>query len=255
MAQFPAMPLWTDAYLGDTSHLTTIEHGAYLLLLFAMWRSDGSLPDDDKLLSRYAKLTPGQWARIKPVIMPFFTVRNGRLTQGRLTDELKAVRQHSRKQSDRAKARWLKTKDTGDAAAMPEECQRNASLTLTHNVDIKANALTSTGAGARDEVRDRLCEVASPAAVTSFIAYRRKTKAKALTVTAAQRLASSLRAIMDAGGDPDDALGMAEERGWQTIKPDWYFKEVQRGDGNQARRAADDPTLRLIARAAGTFDA
>lgn len=122
MAEHPFMPLWTDAYLGDTTHLSTIEHGAYLLLLMTMWRAGGDLPNDDKMLARYARLTTGQWRRIKPVLMPFFRVRDGRLTQGRLTDELEAVRQHSKRQSDRAKARWLKNNETGDAAAMPERC-------------------------------------------------------------------------------------------------------------------------------------
>ena len=53
MAQFPVLPLWTDAYLGDTTHLTTIEHGAYMLLLMVSWRSpDCRLPDDDAMLAR-----------------------------------------------------------------------------------------------------------------------------------------------------------------------------------------------------------
>ena len=43
MAEFPALPLWTDAYLGDTTHLTTIEHGAYLLLLMTAWRTADAL--------------------------------------------------------------------------------------------------------------------------------------------------------------------------------------------------------------------
>jgi uncharacterized protein YdaU (DUF1376 family) len=132
MAEFPAMPLWTDAYLGDTSHLTTIEHGAYLLLLIAMWRtSEKRLPSDDKLLARYARCTAGQWARMKPILMAFFKANGGFITQSRLTDEANAVRQHSRKQSDKAKARWLKDKETPDAAAVPEPCRNDASLTLT----------------------------------------------------------------------------------------------------------------------------
>lgn len=136
MAEFPAMPLWTDAYLGDTVHLTTIEHGAYLLLLMTMWRSkEKRLKNDDKLLARYARLTPKQWDRIKPVLEPFFDAKDGHWTQGRLTDEANAVKRNSRKQSDKAKARWLKNKELSDAAAMPERCRSDASLTLTLTTD------------------------------------------------------------------------------------------------------------------------
>jgi uncharacterized protein YdaU (DUF1376 family) len=107
MAEYPAMPFWTDAYLGDTGHLSTIEHGAYLLILIAMWRSkDARLPADDRSLAKFARLTPGQWARIKPVIMPFLIVEGDFVTQGRLTDEANAVRQLSTRQSTKVRGRW-----------------------------------------------------------------------------------------------------------------------------------------------------
>lgn len=92
-----------------------------------------------------------------------------------------------------------------------------------------------------------LCEIASPAAVTSFIAYRKKSKGKALTVTAAERLRTSLRAIFDGGGDPDDALGMAEERAWLTVKPEWYFRETQNGKPS-GKTLSDDPYMRAARR-------
>jgi uncharacterized protein YdaU (DUF1376 family) len=127
MAQFPALPLWTDAYLGDTSHLTTIEHGAYLLLLMSAWRSpDCRLPNDDKLLARFTRLNPGQWKRIKPIILSFFDIKGDWIYQGRLTDEREAVKQHCERQSRKSKARWLKNKESGDAGGMPRECRSDA---------------------------------------------------------------------------------------------------------------------------------
>lgn len=88
----PGITIWTDAYAADTGHLTTLEHGAYLLLLFAMWNAGGSLPNDERRLARYAKMTLDKWRRIAPTIMEFFTVEDdGSLTQKRLQLELKKV--------------------------------------------------------------------------------------------------------------------------------------------------------------------
>lgn len=91
-------------------------------------------------------------------------------------------------------------------------------------------------------------------AVTSFLAYRRKSKAGALTMTGAKRLAKHLQTINTRGGDAADALGLAEERGWRSVEADWYFKENRNGNGT-GKSPADDPTLRAIARAASRFDA
>lgn len=93
---------------------------------------------------------------------------------------------------------------------------------------------------------DILAHYASTEAVTSFCAWRKRIR-KPLTETAALRLAKTLAAINAAGGDADDALGMAEEHGWQTIKPEWYFGKRS---GNQATDA--DATIRRITFAART---
>lgn len=78
----PFMQLYVADYLGDTRHLTTEQHGAYLLLLMAMWRSDGSLPDDGRKLARIVGCTPSRWAKIAPEVMEFFDIRDGVVTSG-----------------------------------------------------------------------------------------------------------------------------------------------------------------------------
>jgi uncharacterized protein YdaU (DUF1376 family) len=159
MAEFPMLPFWTDAYLADTTHLTTTEHGTYLLLLIAMWRTKAKrLPNDDKLLARFARLTPTQWARIKPTIMPFFIDHGDEISQARLTDEADAVKRHSKKQSDKAKARWLKTNDSDNAVAMPEGMPEACSLPLPLSQDKKevdkstSKEAAPSGAGDRQAV-------------------------------------------------------------------------------------------------------
>jgi hypothetical protein len=93
-------------------------------------------------------------------------------------------------------------------------------------------------------ILDVLCEWASDEAARSFVTYRRKQKGKALTLTASKRMASQLEQIAQRGGDVDDALGMAEERGWQSVQADWYFNAKQpkgqthgKRDGEAAERA------------------
>lgn len=152
MAEYPAMPLWTDAYLGDTTHLTTTEHGAYLLILMAIWRSkDGRINGSDKMLARYARLNAGQWNRIKPNLMPFFDViEDGTtlwITQGRLTRELKAVRRRSANASNSSRSRWLKDNETGDANALRTHCERNATIPITNTTN-KQTPITNSAHGA-----------------------------------------------------------------------------------------------------------
>lgn len=80
------MPLWIGDYLADTMHLTTEQHGAYLLLIFHQWRQ-GEIPDDDEVLAQIARLQPAAWKRSRPVLARFFTIADGRWVQGRAARE------------------------------------------------------------------------------------------------------------------------------------------------------------------------
>ena len=67
----PWMPLYVGDYLGDTGHLTTTQHGAYLLLMMHYWRK-GELPDDDRQLSKIAKLPLRTWCEYRATLQDFF---------------------------------------------------------------------------------------------------------------------------------------------------------------------------------------
>ena len=40
----PYLPIWIGDYLKETRHLSTEEHGAYLLLLFQYWTRQEAFP-------------------------------------------------------------------------------------------------------------------------------------------------------------------------------------------------------------------
>lgn len=84
MSKAPSMPMYWDAYIADTTHLTTEEHGAYLLLLAAMWRRNGSVPDSDKDIARIVGLTPAKWRRTKARLADFLIIENDEITQKNL---------------------------------------------------------------------------------------------------------------------------------------------------------------------------
>ena len=66
------MPFYVAKYLGKTDHLTTLQHGAYLLLIMHYWQH-GSLPSDVKNLQKICKISSYQWSKNWPVLSKFFT--------------------------------------------------------------------------------------------------------------------------------------------------------------------------------------
>lgn len=88
MSAPPYMKLYVADYLGDTHHLGVREHGAYFLLLMAMWRAGGSLPAADASLARLARCSAKEWDQVKAAVLPFFQRARGRLTHRRLAREM-----------------------------------------------------------------------------------------------------------------------------------------------------------------------
>lgn len=89
MSAPPFQKFFWGSYHKHTSHLSDArEHGAYLLLIGALWNNDGKLPADDVILAGYAKVTVAEWEAMKPKLMPLFRVVRGKLTQHRVTEDL-----------------------------------------------------------------------------------------------------------------------------------------------------------------------
>jgi uncharacterized protein YdaU (DUF1376 family) len=105
------MPVFIGDYLADTMHLSTEQHGAYLLLLFHLWRR-GSLHDDDGALAQITGLTSTAWSQARPVLAEFFQIHDGLWRHGRVERERTRVTAKQLSNSKQAKLaaarRWGK---------------------------------------------------------------------------------------------------------------------------------------------------
>jgi uncharacterized protein YdaU (DUF1376 family) len=92
MSALPYIPLYVADYLADTSHLSTLEHGAYLLLIMNYWQRGKPLPANDVSLSRICRLSIDEWDAAKDQIAPLFTTTETEWQHKRIEAELEHVR-------------------------------------------------------------------------------------------------------------------------------------------------------------------
>lgn len=128
MATPPILPLFVDDFLGDTQHLSCEENGAYMLLLFAAWRSpDCSLADDDRKLARICRLSVRKWKSVRHALDEFWPVENGRIYNARLRRERAYVDQKSESNRQKANKRWNKQgAENKPGGGMPQHSRGNA---------------------------------------------------------------------------------------------------------------------------------
>ena len=124
------MPLYIGDYIRDTRHLSTLEHGAYLLLIMDAWTHDGLLPSDPKRLARIAGLSPKEWASSGSTIMDLFTEHEDGFRHSRVDQELtkanRIIGQRSEAGKASAQARWGNEKVTGVITSVITEEVTNA---------------------------------------------------------------------------------------------------------------------------------
>lgn len=103
-SSLPYMQFYVADYLADTMHLSTLEHGAYLLLLMNYWQRGGALPDEDVKLARIARLGLKDWLKVRGEIAPLFSEQDGSWFHKRVERELDLARAHIQQRSNAGKA-------------------------------------------------------------------------------------------------------------------------------------------------------
>ncbi|WP_219096577.1 DUF1376 domain-containing protein [Pseudomonas sp. UMAB-40] len=89
MAALPYMQLYVADYLADTMHLTTEEHGAYLLLIFNYWQTGKPIPVSR--LARITRLSNERWTDVERSLGEFFNERDNEWVHDRIERDLEAV--------------------------------------------------------------------------------------------------------------------------------------------------------------------
>ena len=105
MAALPYMQFYVADYLADTGHLTTEEHGAYLLLIFNYWQTGKPLRKDR--LATIARLTNDRWTDVERSLNEFFHDNGEVWTHFRIESDLVSVQESVDKASKAGKASAL----------------------------------------------------------------------------------------------------------------------------------------------------
>lgn len=157
------MPLYIADYLGDTQHLSTLEHGAYLLLIMQYWQKDG-LPDDEVQLMRIARMTPEEWTNAAPVLQRLFKQgwKHPRIdAELALTDEKIEKKSQAGQKGGRASA--LARKRAKEASLQAELKQSSTDASSKRSTDGAAKSNTTTTTTTKeDSVPSERTPAASP---------------------------------------------------------------------------------------------
>lgn len=135
------MPLHIGDYLGDTTRLSTIAHGAYLLILMDYWRN-GPPPDDNETLAAIAKMGDTDWLAMRPRLEPFFSIKDGQWRNKRADTE-KARANGLYRQKIRASEKGVKARKDKANSKPPDRAVNRPVDPAVNTITIEQSIRTS----------------------------------------------------------------------------------------------------------------
>ncbi|MGH8387655.1 MAG: DUF1376 domain-containing protein [Pseudomonas sp.] len=147
MAALPYMQLYVADYLADTMHLTTEEHGAYLLLIFNYWQTGKPIPVTR--LARITRLSNERWTDVERSLAEFFNERGNEWVHDRIERDLEAVHATQEQRIAAGKASAEARKQA--AKARPAKARNARSTTVEQPLNGKA---TNIEEKRKEEIRD-----------------------------------------------------------------------------------------------------
>lgn len=245
------MPIYIGDYLADTMRLSTVQHGAYFLLMMEYWRQ-GPLPHDADELCAVARTDRKTWDRaIWPVLKRFFSLEeDGFLHQKRADAERAHAEDKRIKRTAAAHAKHQKYSCKKDANA-----PANAEQTVVQN-ECKEGDTCASRAGASpspshsSSLRSEDPSLRSGGASAEASPGQEKSK-RGSRLPADWRPSPELEQFArDNGTDPslvtpifrDHWIGVAGAKGvkldWDATYRNWVRRDQQLGPRRPASRMA-----------------
>jgi uncharacterized protein YdaU (DUF1376 family) len=137
----PYFPCYVDDFTSDgaVEAMTTEQVGAYFLLLCKAWREfpAGTVPDDDAVLARWARMSPARWKKARAGVLRPWTLKEGRWHQKRMQLEYAKLLVRSDKAKEAVEQRWekirgLRTQGSGTDSVERPESDRTTDELRTH---------------------------------------------------------------------------------------------------------------------------
>jgi uncharacterized protein YdaU (DUF1376 family) len=148
-------------YDDSTSGLSLIQHGAYCRLLQRYYKLVGKLPNDIRAICRMLSCqSKAERDAVAYAVAEFFTVgEDGFLRNRGAEKELQRITNVSEENRRKANLKWLKDKETRNAAALPEHMPRLCPEDANSSTHQLINSLKENIDGEKNEKAKRICAI------------------------------------------------------------------------------------------------
>lgn len=238
--------------------MSTLQVGAYMLLLCKAWQGDppGSLPNDDQILARYARLDAAVWAEVKfGVLVPFPIGADGRLHNKRLRLEydraLLAMKANRERAKKAASTRWNFPNPCSKHApsirqAINKQCSTNATEREIESKD-KEEPPKPPATGGIVQIPSQLDSPEFQQAWAEWLTDR-KARRKPVTELAAKKQLAALEPL--GAKNASECIRESIKNGWTGLFPE-RFQGKALGSGMDRGKAQEQRMLSQITEALG----